>query len=111
MNENKRKKLESKGWRFGSTKEFLGLSDDEAKYIELKLALAKKLRAWRIQRHMGQVQVAGIIKSSQSRVAKMEAADRSVSVDLIIRSFFALGGSPSDLGRVLLRRHQHSASA
>ncbi|MFA6002777.1 MAG: helix-turn-helix transcriptional regulator [Elusimicrobiota bacterium] len=110
MNPNKRRKLESKGWHIGTAKDFLELSEEEAKYIEFKLALAKKLRDLRIQRHMGQVQVAGIIKSSQSRVAKMEAADSSVSVDLIIRSFFSLGGSTSDLGRVLLGRPQHPVS-
>lgn len=110
MHANKQKKLESKGWRVGNTKDFLGLSDDEAKYIELKLALAQKLRALRIQRHMGQIKVAEIIKSSQSRVAKMEAADSSVTVDLIVRAIFSLGGSTSDLGRILSKPRQQSAS-
>ena len=40
--------------------------------------------------------------SSQSRVAKMEAADPSVSLDLLVRGLLATGASPRDIGRVLV---------
>lgn len=93
MNEAKRMKLEAKGWRIGSTQEFLGLSDAESAFIEVKLKLANSLRDMRLKKHLGQVQVAKIIHSSQSRVAKMEAADSSVSIDLLLRSLLALGTS------------------
>jgi len=109
MRPNKKKKLEAAGWRVGNTKDFLGLSTHEEKYIELKLALAKKFRALRIKRHLGQTQVAELIESSQSRVAKMESGDSSVSVDRIIRAFFAIGGTASDLGRTISKSHQPSA--
>lgn len=103
MNEAKRKKLEAKGWRVGSTQEFLGLSNGDAAFIEVKLKLARSLRAKRLKRRMGQIQVAKIIHSSQSRVAKMEAADSSVSVDLLVRSHLALGTSSPELGRIIAR--------
>ena len=103
MNEAKRKKLEAKGWRIGSTQDFLGLSDTDAAYIEFKLKLAHSLRAKRLKRRMGQFQVAKIIHSSQSRVAKMEAADSSVSLDLLVRSHLALGTSSPELGRIIAR--------
>lgn len=101
MNEAKRKKLEAKGWRFGGAREFLGLSDEDATFIEFKLKLAQSLRAKRLKRGMGQTQVAKIIHSSQSRVAKMEAGDPSVSVDLLVRSHLALGTSSPELGRII----------
>lgn len=101
MNEAKRRKLEAKGWRFGSAQEFLGLSDADAAFIELKLKLAQGLRDLRLKRRLGQVQVAKLIHSSQSRVAKMEAADPSVSVDLLVRSHLALGASGPELGRLI----------
>ena len=101
MNEAKRKKLETKGWRLGSTQDFLGLSNAESAFIEFKLKLANSLRAIRLERHMGQLQVAKIIRSSQSRVAKMEAADASVSIDLLVRSHLALGTSSPELGRII----------
>ena len=101
MNEAKRKKLEAKGWRVGSTQEFLGLSDADAAFIEFKLRLAQSLRAKRLKRRMGQFEVAKMIHSSQSRVAKMEAADPSVSVDLLVRSHLALGTSGPELGRII----------
>ncbi|MBI3563619.1 MAG: helix-turn-helix transcriptional regulator [Elusimicrobia bacterium] len=101
MNETKRKKLAAKGWRFGSAQEFLGLSDADAAFIEVKLKLAHGLREIRLKRRLGQVQVAELIHSSQSRVAKMEAADPSVSVDLLVRSHLALGTSGAELGRLI----------
>ena len=103
MNEAKRKRLEAKGWRFGSVQEFLGLSDQEAAYIELKLKLAEGLRKKRRERHLGQTELAKLVESSQSRVAKMEAADSSVSIDLLIRSLIALGTSNPELGKIIAR--------
>jgi len=88
---SKRKKLERAGWRVSSTDEFLDLSPDESAYIEMKLALSEKLKQERIKKKLSQVEFARMIASSQSRVAKMEAADSSVSIDLLLKSLLALG--------------------
>lgn len=101
MREEKRKKLESKGWKVGSVADFLDLTPEEEAYVELKLRLAGGLRHRRQRRRLTQVQLAKAIRSSQSRVAKMEAGDPAVSVDLLIRSLLALGTTPQDLGRML----------
>jgi hypothetical protein len=91
MHNSKKKRLEAKGWKVGSTKEFLELSAEEEAYIEIKLKLAESFRERRLRCRMTQSDVAKAIKSSQSRVAKMEAGDRSVSMDLLVRSLLALG--------------------
>ena len=91
MNEEKRLKQEQAGWRVGSTEEFLELSPGEANYIELKLALASSLREVRTSKDMTQAELATLLKSSQSRVAKMEAGDPTVSLDLLVRSLLSLG--------------------
>ena len=101
MNTKTKKKLEAAGWVTGDAKDFLELSDAEAAFIEMKLALAADLRARRIEKHLNQTQVARLIGSSQSRVAKMEAADPSVSVDLLIRSILKLGARRRDLAKVV----------
>ena len=101
MNTSKRKRLESKGWKIGNTKEFLNLSREEAGYVELKLALSRVLQEFRRQKRLTQHELARRLKSSQSRVAKMEAGDPSVSLDLIIRSLFALGASRRNLSQML----------
>lgn len=93
MNSAKKKRLEAKGWKVGDTAEFLNLSSEETAYIELKLALSKGLQDLRKSKKLTQIDLAKRIKSSQSRVAKMESADSSVTVDLIFRSLFALGAS------------------
>jgi len=101
MRETKKKRLESKGWKVGSAKEFLQLSADEVAYIELKVQLAESLRRRRQRRRLTQVDVAQLISSSQSRVAKMEAGDPSVSLDLLIRSLLALGASKRELAKII----------
>jgi DNA-binding XRE family transcriptional regulator len=101
MDKAKRKRLEAKGWKVGTTSEFLGLSPEEARYIELKLALSEHLRRRRVRRKLTQEQLAKLLSSSQSRVAKMESGDPSVSLDLLIRSLLALGTSERDLAKVI----------
>jgi predicted XRE-type DNA-binding protein len=103
MNSAKRKKLKANGWRIGSTKEFLSLSESENAYIELKLTLGENLKEIRTQKQLTQVQLARLLKSNQSRVAKMEAGDPSVSIDLLIKSLLALGTSRQDLAGIILR--------
>lgn len=99
MHKAKKDRLAKKGWRFGSADELLGLSPEESAYIELKLDLSEKLRQKRIRKKLTQGDLAQLISSSQSRVAKMEAGDPSVSVDLLVRSLLALGVSRKELGR------------
>ena len=110
MREEKRKRLEAKGWRVGSAKEFLGLSDEEAAYIELKLKLAESLRERRRHRRLTQVDLAKLLRSSQSRVAKMETGDPSVSLDLLVRSLLTLGASRRELARIISQSQSASAA-
>jgi len=101
MREDKRRRLEAKGWKVGSAKEFLRLSDEESAYIDLKMRLADGLRDRRQQNRLSQVQLASMLRSSQSRIAKMESGDPSVSLDLLIRSLLALGISDRELSRII----------
>jgi len=98
---SKRARVAALGWEVGSTKEFLGLTDAEAAMIELKLELAKVLRAERARQKLTQAEVGRRLGSSQSRVAKMEAGDPSVSLDLLVRSLFTLGANRRDVARHL----------
>jgi DNA-binding XRE family transcriptional regulator len=100
----KRKRLESKGWTVGSVQDFLGLSDEEAQYVELRLRLAEGLKKTRNARGLTQTEVAKTVGSSQSRVAKMESGDATVSVDLLVRSLLRMGASTRDIGRMLSGR-------
>ena len=101
MKATKRKKLESKGWKVGSVKDFLNRSPEEAAYIEMKLALSNSLRERRTRKKLSQMEFAKLVKTSQSRVAKMEAGDPSVSIDLLVKSLLALGASPKELAKAI----------
>ena len=103
MRQDKRKRLQARGWQVGDAEAFLGLSAQEAAYIELRLTLAEGLKVKRLSNGLSQADLASIIGSSQSRVAKMESGDPSVSLDLLIRTLLALGASGRDLGRIIAR--------
>ncbi len=101
MDRVKKQRLKAKGWRIGRVEEFLNLTPEEKEYIELKLALARQVRTRRQQSKLTQIEMAKLLKSSQSRVAKMEGGDPSVSLDLLIRSLIALGATKKELARII----------
>ncbi len=109
MQANKRAKLEASGWKIGTTADFLNLTSDESAYIEMKLALSRSLRERRLSKKFSQIELAKMIHSSQSRVAKMEAGDPSVSMDLIMKSLLALGASPKDVAKAISSGTSHVA--
>ena len=101
MNEGKKRRLQDAGWRVGETTDFLGLTAEEAALIEIRLSLAKYLREVRQRSAWSQTTVAEKLGSSQSRVAKMEAADLSVSLDLMVRSLLTLGATRENIGHAI----------
>lgn len=103
MDESKRKRLEEAGWKVGSVREFLGLSHEESVFVELKLALSESLRERREAQGITQAELARRIGSSQSRIAKMEASDKSVALDLLVRGLLATGATPQDIAAAISR--------
>jgi ribosome-binding protein aMBF1 (putative translation factor) len=99
MNSAKLKKLRAAGWKAGSAKDFLELSDEEAMLVDLKLSLTNALKQARQRRRISQTDLAQRLGSSQSRVAKIEAGDPSVSLDLIVKALFAAGATRRELQR------------
>ncbi len=102
MDKGRRRQLEAAGYAVGDVQEFLGLTDEEFALIKMKIALAKRLREWRKDRlKISQAKLAKKIGSSQPRVAKMEAADRSVSLELLVRSLLTVGVGRREIGHVI----------
>jgi predicted XRE-type DNA-binding protein len=100
MDSKKRKRLEAKGWVFGDVGDFLDLTPEQVRYIDLKIALSQALKAERTKQKVTQEELAKALGSSQSRVAKMEAGDPSVSADLLLKALLALGVSKKALSKV-----------
>ena len=109
MKKRKKDRLEAAGWKVGSAADFLHLSPDEVAFIEMKLALARNIRTRRQRRKLTQGQLAKLIDSSQSRVAKIEAADASVSLDLLVRALLTLGASRRELAHIIALEGKHAA--
>jgi ribosome-binding protein aMBF1 (putative translation factor) len=109
MKKSKRQKLEAAGWRIGSAAEFLDLTKEEASLIEMKIGLADSIRKRRQARRLTQTQLAKRLGSSQSRVAKMEIADPSVSMDLLVRALLELGATRSQVAKAITKRSRRAA--
>jgi ribosome-binding protein aMBF1 (putative translation factor) len=101
MKASKVRKLAAAGWRTGSAREFLELSDEEALLVEMRLALSRSVRKRREDLGLTQTQLASRLGSSQSRIAKLEAADPEVSFELFLRSLLALGAGRKDIARAI----------
>ena len=101
MDAGKRKRLDAAGWQVGSAAEFLNLSPEDAALVETRVAVSTALRARRERVGLTQAALAKKLDSSQSRVAKIEAADPTVSLDLMLRAYFATGATRRDLAKLL----------
>lgn len=101
MKQTKKTRLEAAGWMVGDAAQFLRLNPDEQRFVELKLALAAGVRTLRERRGLTQAALAKQLGSSQSRVAKMEAGDASVSVDLMMRSLLRIGATPAEIAKLI----------
>lgn len=111
MDREKRTRLQAAGWKVGSAADFVDLSPEDALLVDIRARLASALSARRAKQQMTQAELARRIHSSQSRVAKMEAADGSVSLDLLIRSLLALGATRKDLASALAAsKHRRPAA-
>jgi DNA-binding XRE family transcriptional regulator len=101
MEAAKKGRLKAAGWGTGSVAEFLELSPEESALIEIKVRLTELVKKARARRHLSQVALAERLGSSQSRVAKIEAGDPSVSLDLLVRASFASGATRKELARAI----------
>ena len=109
MNSARLKKLRAAGWKIGNARDFLKLSDEEVMLVELKLSLTSALKEARQKRRLSQIDLAQRMGSSQSRVAKIEAGDPSVSLDLIVRALFATGATRQELQRAFSSKEKIAA--
>jgi DNA-binding XRE family transcriptional regulator len=109
VNPTKKKRLVAAGWKIGSAGDFLGLSSEEVMIVELKLALSDSLRRLRQKEHLTQQQLAKLLGSSQSRVAKLESGAPGISLDLLFRALFAAGATPADIARELRPKKRSAA--
>ena len=85
-------------WKEGTVQEFLDLSDADMAVVETKVALTRVLRGKRQSAGLTQTEVARTMRTSQSRVARIEAGDPAVSLDLVFKALYAVGMTPRDVG-------------
>jgi DNA-binding XRE family transcriptional regulator len=109
MKASKRRLLEAAGWKIGSANDFLGLTPEESAFVELKLTLSASLKERRQRHGLSQSDLAKRLRSSQSRVAKMEASDPAVSLDLLVRALLAAGAKKKDIAKAIAKSESLAA--
>ena len=109
MKRAKKKRLESAGWKVGAAADFLELSLEEARVVEMKLALSGTLRRHRLKNKLTQEALAKKLGSSQSRVAKLESGALGITLDLLFRALFATGVTPAEIAREMSRKSRSAA--
>lgn len=91
------KRLQAKGWKVGNAEDFLELSEEETRLVGLRVSLVTAVKKSRLKHKLSQIDLALRMRSSQSRIAKLEAGDPSVSLDLIVRALIASGATKRDI--------------
>ena len=97
MKKKMRESLESAGYVIGDADDFLGLTEEESRLVDVRLAVSRAVRDARIARNLTQAQAARILNTSQPNVSRIEGAAGDVSLDLMYRSLFRLGGTAADV--------------
>ena len=101
MDANERARMEARGYMVvDDAADWLGLDEVDRKVVDLRVRLGREVRRRREAGKLTQEELAGRIGSSQSRVAKVEGLGDGVSLDLLMRAFFATGGSLEDLATI-----------
>ena len=85
----KKERLERRGWKLTTVRELLDLTPAEMAVIDARILLASAIRNQRKNSRLSQTELAKLMGSNQSRVAKIENLDREVTVDLQLRAIFA----------------------
>lgn len=96
-----REELEEKGFQVGSAADFLELSPEEEAYIDIRLDISNLVTAQLAKKGWTQEQLAGAIRLSQSRIAKLEGGDPGISMDLMTKALLSLGTSKKQIGKLL----------
>lgn len=109
MRAAKRKRLEEAGWQVGSAGDFLGLTPEETAFVEVKLALSASLKQYRMSKGLSQNDLAKRLRSSQSRIAKIEASDPTVSLDLLVKALLAAGAKKKDIAKAIATSESRAA--
>jgi ribosome-binding protein aMBF1 (putative translation factor) len=101
LSKERKAKLQKAGFKVGTVQEFLGLSDAEMMIIDMRIALGKRIRTARERQHLTQTDLAKRIRSSQPRVAKIEAGEEGVSLDLMTKAALAVGMTRKQIAKAI----------
>ena len=102
MDAEERAQMEAMGYAVvDDAADWLELTDVERQIVDLRIKLGREIRRRRTGAGLSQAQLAEKIGSSQSRVAKAEGMAPGVAFDLMLRAFFATGGTVDELAQAI----------
>jgi DNA-binding XRE family transcriptional regulator len=93
--------LEAAGFVETNIEELFGLTPEENELVETRVALSRLIKQLRLEAHVSQATVAKRIGSDQARIARAEKNDPSISIELMLRTAFALGAKRQQIAQAL----------
>lgn len=102
MTEKKKKMLEANGYRVVDSADWLGLSNEEAQIVDMRVALAQELERVRKAKGITQAELARRVGTKQSGVARMINNPDTSTMDNLIKGLIALGEPISKIAACLL---------
>ena len=102
MTEAKKKILEANGMKIVDSSDWLGLAKEEARLVEMRIALAEELERVRKAKGLTQAELARRVGTKQSAVARMTGKPESTTIDSLIKSLMTLGEPVSKIAACLL---------
>lgn len=102
MTEKKKKMLEANGYRVVDSADWLGLSNEEAQIVDMRVALAQELERVRKAKGVTQAELARRVGTKQSGVARMINNPDTSTMDNLIKGLIALGEPISKIAACLL---------
>lgn len=102
MTKEKRAKLEAAGFTLTDTKDWIGLTIDENKIVEMRVALAAEVEKVRKEKGITQLQLAERMGTKQSGVARMINNPNTSSIDNLMKALIAMGAQISRIAASLL---------
>lgn len=102
MTKEKKAKLEEAGFVVTSATNWLGLTDEESKIVEMRVALAKEIEKLRVEQGLTQAALAKRLNTKQSGVARMINNPDSSTIDNLMKTMIAMGAPVSRIAATLL---------
>ena len=94
-------RMDAAGWKTVTIAEFLDLTPEDMAFIQVRRTFARAVRNRREVSGLSRTALAETLGLSETQIALMEGNASSISMDVMLRAFLAMGATQNDLAEAL----------